>query len=286
MSMGTSKSYFITGCASGIAQHVTDRLVKQGARVYATDVNMEAMARHAKEAGWPEDRVKLDTLDVRKLEAWEEVFARAVAEFGTIDVCMNIAGVMLGGWIQEQPAKEIDMQIDINLKGVIWGTQVSARHMVPLKRGHIVNIASLAGIAPIPGIAVYVASKHGVRGFTLAIANELKPLGIATTVVCPDAIRTPLVEQCARTEAGAMVFSGPRLLTLDEIGDVIMTRALQNKQLEVAVPWNRAWLSRIAAMFPGLAGGILPGLMKKGKQGQAQHVHGSGETSKSAAGQH
>src|SRR5690349_15027418 len=108
MNAGT-KTYFITGCASGIAQHVADRLVAQGARVYATDVNYDAMALHAKEAKWPEDRVKLDTLDVRKLESWEVVFGRAVTAFGTIDVCMNIAGVMIGGWIKEQPAKEIDM---------------------------------------------------------------------------------------------------------------------------------------------------------------------------------
>lgn len=283
MSTGNA-TYFITGCASGIAQHLTDRLVKQGARVYATDVNMEALTRHAKEAGWPEDRVKLDTLDVRKLESWEEVFARAVSAFGTIDVCMNIAGVMLGGWIHEQPQKEVDMQIDINLKGVIWGTQVAAKHMTPNKRGHIVNIASLAGIAPIPGIAVYVASKHGVRGFTLAVANELKPLGVDVTVVCPDAIRTPLVEQCARTDAGAMVFSGPRLLNLNEIGDVIMTRVLQNRELEVAVPWSRAWLSKFSAMFPAMGGSILPGLIKKGKQHQVEHLHGGG--SKSPAEQH
>ncbi|HRK36124.1 MAG TPA: SDR family oxidoreductase, partial [Candidatus Hydrogenedentes bacterium] len=189
MSAGTARTYFITGCASGIAQHVADRLIAKGARVYATDINLEAMAAHAKEKGWPEDRVYLDSLDVRKLDAWEVSFAKAVQAFGKIDVCMNVAGVMLGGWIHEQPAKEIDMQIDINLKGVIWGTQVAARHMIENKSGHIVNIASLAGIAPIPGIAAYVASKHGVRGFTLAIANELKSYGISTTVVCPDAIK-------------------------------------------------------------------------------------------------
>ncbi|MDZ4861326.1 MAG: SDR family oxidoreductase [Candidatus Hydrogenedentes bacterium] len=276
--MSAGDTYFITGCASGIARHVADRLIAKGARVYATDVNYDAMARHASEQGWPADRVKIDTLDVRKIEAWEETFARAVEAFGAIDVCMNVAGVMISGWIQEQPANEVDLQIDINLKGVIWGTQVAARHMIANKRGHIVNIASLAGIAPIPGIAAYVASKHGVRGFTLAIANELKRYGVQATVVCPDAIKTPLVEQSAQTDAGAMVFSGPRLLSLDEIGDVIMTRVLQRKELEVAVPWNRAWLSRISAMFPGLGGSVLPGLIKKGKRHQHQHVHGEEET--------
>lgn len=285
MSTGYGQTYFMTGCASGIALHVAERLIANGARVYAADVNHDALALHAREKNWPSDRVKIDALDVRKLEAWEEVFQRAVDAFGTIDVCMNIAGVMLGGWIEEQPAKEIDLQIDVNLKGVIWGTQVAARHMIPNKRGHIVNIASLAGIAPIPGIAAYVASKHGVRGFTLAVANEFKRHGIDVTVVCPDAIRTPLVEQCARVDAGAMVFSGDRLLTLEEIGEVIMTRVLQQKKLEVAVPFKRAWLSRISAMFPGLGGSVLPGLIKKGREHQSEHLRGSQPT-KEPAKQH
>ncbi len=272
MSTTTSRAYFMTGCASGIGRHVADLLLARGERVYATDVNVDALTEYALKTGWPKDRVRTDKLDVRSVEAWDEVFARAVEQFGKIDVCMNIAGIMLSGYCHEQPVKEIDLQIDINLKGVIWGTQTAARHMIQNKSGHIINIASMAGIASIPGLSVYTATKHGVRGFSLAASYDLKPHGIAVTAVCPDAINTPLLEQSSKTEAGAMVFSGSRLLTLEEIGDLIVNRVLVNRPIEVAVPFSRAVLSKLANLFPALGGTVLPALTKKGRTHQGQHA--------------
>lgn len=267
-----SQTYFMTGCASGIAQYIADRLIERGARVYATDVNLEAMQHHAQSKSWPPDRVKLDRLDVRKLDEWEQVFQRAVDAFSTIEVCMNIAGVMLSGWCYEQPPKEIDLQIDVNLKGVIWGTRTAAKHMMKNRRGHIVNIASLAGIAPIPGLSAYVASKYGVRGYTRAIASELFEHGIYVTVVCPDAVMTPLIEQSSRHEAGILVFSGGRLLTLEEAGQIIIHRAVERREIEVAFPTSRAWLSHLASTAPWLGKIILPRLIRKGKAHQEEHV--------------
>lgn len=272
MSIASNRTYFMTGCASGIGRHVAGLLIARGARVYATDVNAAALADHAQKAAWPDGRVCLDTLDVRGVDAWNEVFARAVDRFGSIDVCMNIAGIMLSGWCHEQPAKEIDLQIDINLKGVIWGTQTAAKHMIPRKSGHIVNIASMAGIASIPGLSVYTATKHGVRGFSLAAAYDLKPHGIAVTAVCPDAINTPLLEQSSKTEAGAMVFSGSRLLTLEEIGELIVNRVLVSRPIEVAVPFSRAVLAKTANLFPAIGGSVLPALTKKGRTHQGEHA--------------
>jgi 3-oxoacyl-[acyl-carrier protein] reductase len=185
---------------------------------------------------------------------------------------MNIAGVMLSGWSYEQPPKEIDLQIDVNLKGVIWGTQTAAQHMMKNRRGHIVNIASLAGIAPIPGLSAYVASKYGVRGYTRAIASELFEHGIHVTVVCPDAIMTPLIEQSSRHEAGVLVFSGGRLLTLEEAGQIIIHRAIERREIEVAFPSSRAWLSHLASAVPWLGNFILPRLIRKGKMYQEEHV--------------
>jgi 3-oxoacyl-[acyl-carrier protein] reductase len=270
--MSTNQSFFMTGCASGIGRHVAGVLLARGDRVYATDINFDAMKEYATAKGWPEDRVKLDTLDVRHVEQVETVFQRAVDAFGQIDVCMNIAGIMLSGWCYEQPIQEIDIQIDVNLKGVIWGTQVAARHMMPRRGGHIINIASMAGIAAIPGLSVYTATKHGVRGFSLAAAYDLKRYGIAVTAVCPDAINTPLLDQSARHEAGSIVFSGSRLMTVEEIGDVIINRVLKEKPIEVAVPFGRAFLSHTANLFPSMGGFLLPSLVKKGRAHQVQHV--------------
>lgn len=283
MSGTAPTTYFMTGCGSGIGQHVADLLIARGDRVYATDVNLEALKAHAAEKAWPEDRVRLDTFDVRFADAWEQVFARAVEAFGRIDVCMNIAGVMLSGWAHEQPANEVDLQIDVNTKGVIWGTQVAARHMKEMGGGHIVNIASLAGISAIPGISVYSASKFAVRGFSLAAGFELKRYGVYVTVFCPNAIKTPLLKQSSQHDAGAVVFSSGRLLTLEEVGDVVLNRVLIRKEPEVAIPLRWAWTARLANLVPGMGASILPSLIKKGRVYQSRHAKsadgGAAETS-------
>ncbi len=270
-------THFMTGCGSGIGQYVADLLIGRGDRVYATDANFEALETHAREKGWPEDRVKLDVLDVRFADTWAEVFARAVQAFGRIDVCMNIAGVMLSGWSYEQPAHEIDLQIDVNTKGVIWGTQVAARHMKAMGGGHIVNISSLAGIGAIPGISVYSASKFAVRGFSLAASFELKQYGVYVTTFCPHAVRTPLLKQSSQHDAGAVVFSSGRLLTLEEIGDVMLNRVLTRKEPEVAIPFRWAFMARIANLLPSMGAKLLPSLQKKGREHQTEHVKSFGD---------
>lgn len=261
-------TYFMTGCASGIGRHVAGLLLERGDRVYATDVHLDALKKCATDDRWPGERLRCDLLDVRNYEDWNVVFARAVDAFGRIDVCMNIAGVMLSGWAHEQPAHEVDLQIDVNTKGVIWGTQAAARHMIEKGGGHIVNISSMAGIGSIPGIAVYTASKHAVRGFSLAAAFELKKYGIAVTAVCPDAIKTPLLEQSARHEAGAVVFSGSRLLTLEEVGRIILDRVLVRRELEVTIPRGRGLLARLGNLFPWASHGLLTSLQKIGRAHQ------------------
>jgi 3-oxoacyl-[acyl-carrier protein] reductase len=269
-SNATPQTFFMTGCGSGIGQYVADLLVDRGDRVYATDVNLAALEEHAKTTGWPEERVRLDVFDVRFADAWEEVFARAVEAFGRIDVCMNIAGVMFSGWAHEQPVNEVDLQIDVNTKGVIWGTQVAARHMKEMGGGHIVNISSLAGISSIPGISVYSASKFAVRGFSLAAGFELKRHGVYVTTFCPNAIRTPLLKQASEHDAGAMVFSSGRLLTLEEIGEVMLNRVLTKKQPEVSVPLRWAVTARIANLLPNFGAALLPSLFKKGRRFQSE----------------
>lgn len=271
MSSNTSpQTFFMTGCGSGIGQYVADLLIERGDRVYATDVNRTALEAHAKATGWPEERVRLDAFDVRFADAWEEVFARAVGAFGRIDVCMNIAGVMFSGWAHEQPVSEVDLQIDVNTKGVIWGTQVAARHMKEMGGGHIVNISSLAGISSIPGISVYSASKFAVRGFSLAAGFELRRHGVYVTTFCPNAIRTPLLKQASEHDAGAMVFSSGRLLTLEEIGAVMLNRVLTKKQPEVSIPLRWAVTARIANLLPNFGAALLPSLFKKGRKFQSR----------------
>ena len=100
-----------------------------------------------------------------------------------IDTLMNVAGVLRPDFIADIKPADIDLTFDVNTKGAIFGTQAAFRVMRNQTdengRGHIINLASMAGIAPVPGMSIYTASKFALRGYSLAIAHELKKYAIS-----------------------------------------------------------------------------------------------------------
>lgn len=134
--------------------------------------------------------------------------------------------------------------------------------------GHVVNVASLAALAPIPGLALYSASKHAVRAFSIAAAEELAPAGIAVTVVCPDAVATPMLDIQVDDPSAALTFSGGRVLTAGEVAELLAGRVLDERPIEIALPASRAWLARAASLAPGLAAWLRPWLERRGRERQ------------------
>lgn len=272
--MSSTQSFFLTGAASGIGRHLADRLAAQGHRIFATDINFDALAAHALAAGWPEDRVRLRRLDVRDAADWEQAMQEAVAAFGRVDVAMNIAGYMLAGWAHEATPESVDRHLDINVKGVIFGTQAAARQMLRQNdgrgSGHIINIASLCALSPIPGIAVYAASKYAVRAFSIATALELRRHNIFVTTINPDAVQTPLLDPQKDIQAAAIVFSSPKLLTVEDVARAILERALPRKPLEVNIPAHRGWLAQLTNLFPQYSSAIGFFLTRRGAAKQAE----------------
>lgn len=247
-------TFVLTGSASGIGKHLTSVLLRQGHRVIATDVNVDAV-----------DAPERHRLDVRDPEAWERVLDAA----GEVDVLMNIAGCLRPGWVHEVRPEDVHLQLDVNVKGVMFGTRAAARRMAARGRGHILNFASLAALAPIPGLSVYSASKYAVRSFSLAAAQELRPRGVYVTVICPDAVQTPMLEAQKHAPEAAMTFSAPRLLTVRDVEHAVM-RALAKKPLELFIPRRRGWLARLADLFPRVTLWAGEGLRRRGLQRQAQ----------------
>ncbi len=273
--MSDIKHFFITGCASGIAKHLTGVLLRQGHRVFATDVNPSALEQAARDNAWPEDRVRLRALDVRDADAWEEVFGAAVGEFGHIDVCMNIAGLLLAAWATEQPINEVHSQIDVNVKGVIFGTRAAARHMVPRGKGHIVNIASIAGLTPVPGMAVYAASKYAVRAYSLSVNLELRKKGVYVVAICPASVQTPMLDGQLYNDAADLFYSGYRMLTVEEIEHAILHRALRRKPpYEVHIPRLKTKLAKLADIIPAMWPVFEPLYKRSGRRRQAQRRTG------------
>lgn len=244
------KVVVISGCASGLGKHLVSRFVAKGYRVLATDINIDALKNVVLSEKWDPDFVWTRKLDVTKKKQWESLLTAAQDKWGSVDVLCNVAGYLLPGYISETDAEQIDKHIDINVKGVMHGSKFGAEIMVQQGGGHIVNIASLAGIAPVPGIGLYSASKFAVRGFSLSLAQELRSQGVSVSVVCPDAIETPMLTLQEDYEEAVLTFSGNRTLTVSEVADAIIDRALNKGDIEIMIPPVRGWLSKASNAIP------------------------------------
>lgn len=265
------KSCLLTGCASGIGRRMAQTLHDRGARLTLTDVNLESLTSQAAHAGWDRERVRLLRLDVRDPVGWESALDEAEGAFGPLDYLMNIAGVSMGRFCHECSPKDIDHILDINAKGVIYGTCAGARRMVAAGRGHIVNIASVAGFAPVPGMSLYAASKFAVRGFSLSVAGELNERGVYLSVICPDAVDTPMLHQEALEPEASLSFSADRILTVEEVERAIL-RAMEKKTVEVLLPGGAPrLLFRIATAWPTQLNFLMPMFHKRGKDRQAAY---------------
>jgi 3-oxoacyl-[acyl-carrier protein] reductase len=259
---------FITGAASGIGRHLTGALARLGHAVVAADVNQDGVAAARAADGWPES-VITTYLDVTQEHDWGEAFDLATQRLGGIDVLLNVAGFLRPGFLVDITAADIDRHMMVNVKGVVLGTREAARRMVAAKNaGHIVNFGSLASLSPVPGLALYCASKWAVRGFSLSVAVELQPHGIAITLVCPDAVETPMLDLQKDREEAALTFSGSRPLTVAEIERAIVEQVLPKRPLEITLPLGRGIMARAAGVAPVAAQMLYPMLKKKGAQGQ------------------
>lgn len=230
------------------------------------------MRESAQELAWDSERVHLQKLDVRDAEDWRDAMAVVVGAWGRLDVCMNIAGFAMQGFAHEFPLEHLDLHLDINAKGAILGTRFAAQQMVKQGSGHIINMCSLAGLAPVPGTSLYSASKFALRGFSLAAYFELKPRGIDISIVEPDLVDTAKLQTQLMygDEAAAIGFSAPRILRLADIERVMLKDVLQQRKLEVAIPRSRGWVSKFAETFPRLAAPVLRSLAAKGMENIAR----------------
>ena len=257
----------VTGAASGIGRATVKRLVRDGHEVFATDVNEDGMAAAADADRWPE-RVTRAQLDVREADQWREVFARAVGQMGYVDLCMNVAGVLDMAWVHEIEDRHIDFMIDVNVKGVMFGTRTATAHMVERRAGHVINVASLAALGPVPGLSIYSATKYAVRAFSLAAAIELREHGVAVTTVCPDAVETPMLVQQEGAKQAELTFSGKRALTAQEVADAMCGPVIQKRPMEVALPFDRGVLAKVANLAPDSARILWPLLRRQGAANQ------------------
>lgn len=266
----TSMNIIVTGAASGIGCQIVTQLAQAGHTVLAADLDVAALAHSSHAHAWPAHAVTRVQHDVRDPESWRRLFDLLGARGGALDAMINVAGVLRVESVGELKPESVALQMDVNAKGVILGTQFAAAVMKSQGRGRIVNIASMAALAPIPGISVYSASKFAVRGFSLAAAQELAPFGVHVSVVCPDAVATPMVDYQLDHAGAALTFSGPRILTAQEVASAVVGLLTGRPRAELVIPWSRGALAKISTLLPrSLRRWVTAQLTRKGLARQA-----------------
>jgi 3-oxoacyl-[acyl-carrier protein] reductase len=272
----------VSGAASGIGQHMAYALHRAGHRLVLVDIDEGGLARTLSRRGLDSDGgVWQRPLDVRDAAGWADTAASTLERFGQVDYLFNIAGFLRPGHAHETSPELLALHLDVNAKGVMFATRAVAPLMVARGSGHILNVASIAGISHVPGLAAYAASKHAVRGFSLSIAHELAPHGVHVTAFCPDAVETPMLKLQEDYPEAAMTFGAGRGLTLDEV-EASLFRAMREKPLEILleVPWSgRAIGAKLANMFPSLTGRFASQIIRRGQETQASRVRSPGSRS-------
>ncbi len=252
----------ITGAASGIGLQLARHFQKNQIPMILIDLD-ELKLRDL----FSPERNHLIGGDVSKEGTWQKVLEISKQISLPISHLINCAGVIRPGFLLNFSFTDIDYHLDINTKGTLLGTTLLGREMKQQGFGHIINISSLAGLAPVSGLSLYTASKFAVRGFSLAVAAELRSFGVAVSVVCPDLVNTPMLDlQLNYPEEAKLTFSGPsQVLQAEDIVEVIL-QLMKKPKLQVSVPESRGLLAKIAGAWPAFAEIFRKSLEKKGRE--------------------
>jgi short-subunit dehydrogenase len=264
------RTVVITGAASGIGRATARLLVEDGVRLVLADVDAWRLDDITQELGRRGAAVSGFVTDVSRPAQVERLLESATAAGNAVDAVVHCAGVVHPGPLERISAESAARQVEINLLGTIY----IARTFLPYFRtrcsGHLILMASMGAIAPMPNETIYCATKFGVRGFGLALALELRGTPVRVTVVCPDSVRTPQLQREALENGSPLAFAN-RLLTAEAVAGVIRETILRPRD-EVLVPAFRGVLIRLLNLFPTGLSAALPLLDRIGRRRRARYV--------------
>lgn len=238
----SGKTIAITGAARGIGYATAKALLARGARVVIGDRDVAVLedavgtlGKIGQVTGYP--------LDVTDRESFEVFLDKARTDgAGHLDVLINNAGVMPIGPFLNESEQSIRSSLEVNVYGVLTGCQLALPEMVRRRSGHVINIASLSGLIPLPGQVVYVGAKYAVVGLTTALADEMAPYGVNVSVIMPPFTNTELI-------AGTKSSGAIKPVEPEDIAAAIV-KTLNKPKTHVSVPPPLRFTAQAAQMLP------------------------------------
>ncbi|MEA2624590.1 MAG: hypothetical protein QOD06_635 [Candidatus Binatota bacterium] len=237
-----SRVAVVTGGGSGIGRALALAFAREGASVVIADVDDPAMAGVAREIEAAGGQALAVRTDVTRLEEVQALAERTFARFGAAHVICNNAGVGVFGPLASASHRDWQWVMNVNVWGVIHGIEVFLPRLIAqAEGGHIVNTASMAGLAGMPGLGVYCASKFAVVGLTESLHRELAGSGIGASVLCPMIVNTRInasersrPDELRNADAGAVSleeaqFSYGRVIEPEEVAEHVLDAIRKNE---------------------------------------------------------
>lgn len=218
----------VTGGARGIGLAAATVLQNLGAIVAIGDIDRSAVKEASSQLGLKVGR----RLDVTDRRSFTDFLDTVENQLGAVDVLVNNAGVIAVGNAVDEADTATQRLLDVNVYGVILGTKLGAKRMLPRGHGHIVNIASLGSVQPVEGIATYCATKHAVLGYTDSVRMENRGSGVHFSAILPTLVNTEMIagvghvkgfrnaepDDVARAVAGVIAKPKPRVFVPRSVG--------------------------------------------------------------------
>lgn len=242
----------ITGASSGFGEATAYLFGEEGYRVVLAarrQDRLEAIAGRIRLSGGEALPVQAD---LARLEDIQWLAQTAIDGYGQVDVLLNNAGFGRLDWLENlDPQKDIEAQVRVNLLGVIQMTRAVLPHMIARRSGHIIQMASMAGIVATPTYSVYAATKFGLRGFSEALRREVGIYGIRISVLYPGGANTEFAERAGiRRRTRHTTPEGLRLSAGDVAKAVL--RTVRRPRRGLLLPWQMTLAAWANTLFPGL----------------------------------
>lgn len=243
------KVALVTGGASGMGRIMALRLAKHGARVAIFDLNEEGLAATARES----DAVTPLRCDISDLMDVERQVEEVVSRLGPIDLLVHAAALMPAHRLVDQSHEQMEKLFRINYFGTTYMVKSVLPAMLERRSGRIIAFGSIAGIALVPKMGAYCATKAAVNAYMEVLQNEIRDSGVRAHLVCPPAVNTPLVEQTLATDTPGSISDASRtgrLADPEKIVDAIERGVARDR--DIIYPGEARLLYLWRALFPRL----------------------------------
>lgn len=252
----------ITGAGSGLGRAFAEELGARGAKLLLCDIEeggLQETALRARGAGAAD--VITQIVDVRQADEIDRLASLADDRWGGSDLVINNAGVAVSGAVGDVPLEDWKWIIDVNLWGVIYGCNAFVPRFRKNRSGHVLNVASAAGLVSMPKMGPYNVTKAGVVALSESLSAELSGSGVGVTVLCPSFFKTNIVKAGRTTGVREGNALGERLMQRAKLDARGVARAalkgVEHDDLYVVPMADARWLWRVERAAPSVIGKVL-----------------------------